>query len=316
MADPVLRVSDLRKRFGALLAVDGVAFEVAAGEIFGLLGPNGAGKTTTISCIAGLLRPDGGAITVAGADVGLAPAEVKARLGLVPQDLALYDELTVEANLRAFGSLYPGLGGARLAERVAWCLGFVELADHAGRPVAELSGGMKRRLNLAVALLHDPALVLCDEPTVGVDPQSRNHIFGHLEALARQGKAIVYTTHYMEEVERLCPRAAIVDHGRVIAVGPLAELLLRADHGRRVRLRFADGVPDPDLAASLAERFQPVRQGWEGGELVLAFAGQVPITELVTDLAARGRPPVELGVERPTLEDAFLTLTGRRLRDG
>jgi ABC-2 type transport system ATP-binding protein len=315
MGEPLLRVDGLRKSYGPLVAVEAVSFAVEAGEIFGLLGPNGAGKSTTIGCICGLLAPDRGTVTVGGADVGREPQRAKRKLGVVPQDLALYDELTVEQNLASFGGLYPGLAGKRLRERTAWCLDFVQLAEHRARPVAQLSGGMKRRLNLAVALLHDPELVLADEPTVGVDPQSRNHIFENVEKLARAGKAVVYTTHYMEEVERLCGRAAIIDQGKVIAADTLSGLLGLAQEARRLRIGWRQGWPDEAVRGELERRFHPATMNVEAGELRLSFAGEVPLTELVAWLAERGWPPAELSMERPTLEDAFLKLTGRKLRD-
>ena len=213
---PVLQARDLRKQFGSLTAVDGVSFQVEEGQMLGLLGPNGAGKTTTVSMITGLLAPDSGQVLVGGKPLRGDSDPAKRNIGVVPQELALYDELSAQENLELFGSLY-GLTGGRLAEAIQRTLDLVQLADRRKDRVITYSGGMKRRLNLAAALLHDPRILLLDEPTVGVDPQSRNAIFDNLEALKRQGKAIVYTTHYMEEVERMCDRVVIVDHGKVIA---------------------------------------------------------------------------------------------------
>jgi ABC-2 type transport system ATP-binding protein len=212
----VLAISNLHKSFGAIRAVDGVSFGVERGQLVGLLGPNGAGKTTTVSMIAGLVTPDQGAVRIGGANISHDSDPVKRRLGLVPQDLALYDELTARANLRLFGSLY-GLTGAALDEAIDSVLRLVGLADRAGDRVKTFSGGMKRRLNLAAGLLHDPDILLLDEPTVGVDPQSRNAIFDNLEQLKSRGKALLYTTHYMEEAERLADRIVIMDHGQVLA---------------------------------------------------------------------------------------------------
>jgi ABC-2 type transport system ATP-binding protein len=219
----VLEGRGLRKRFGELVAVDGVSVELEAGTILGLLGPNGAGKTTTVAMLAGLVTPDAGDVLLGGQRLAGDDDPAKRRLGLVPQDLALYEELSARENLRFFGALY-GLAGDALERAMASALELVGLADRARDRVAKYSGGMKRRLNLAAGLLHDPDVVLLDEPTVGVDPQSRNAIFDNLEALRRRGKALLYTTHYMEEAERLADRIVIVDHGRVIADDTLAGL--------------------------------------------------------------------------------------------
>src|SRR3954467_14252674 len=213
---PMLQIAHLRKSFGPLVAVDDVSFKVERGTLVGLLGPNGAGKTTTVSMIAGLVSPEKGDVLVEGARLSGDTDPKKRRIGLVPQDLALYDELSARANLRFFGALY-NLSGRALDEAIASALGLVELADRAGDLVKTFSGGMKRRLNLAAGLLHDPDIVLLDEPTVGVDPQSRNAIFDNLETLKGRGKALLYTTHYMEEAERLADRIVVIDHGRVVA---------------------------------------------------------------------------------------------------
>jgi ABC-2 type transport system ATP-binding protein len=222
----VLAITGLHKSFGRTVAVGGVSFAVERGQLVGLLGPNGAGKTTTVSMIAGLVTPDQGTVIIAGAALSGDADPVKRRLGLVPQDLALYDELTARANLRLFGSLY-GLTSQALEDAVASALALVGLADRADDRVKTYSGGMKRRLNLAAGLLHDPDILLLDEPTVGVDPQSRNAIFDNLEQLKSRGKALLYTTHYMEEAERLADRLVIMDHGRVLADDTLDRLRQR-----------------------------------------------------------------------------------------
>jgi linearmycin/streptolysin S transport system ATP-binding protein len=218
-----IRVTDLGKSYGALVAVDGVSFEVARGETFGLLGPNGAGKSTTIGMIVGALRPDRGSVTVDGEADPTRPA-LRRRIGVAPQSLALYEDLTAEENLDFFGRLY-GLSGARLKARVEWALAFAGLDDRRRDRVRTYSGGMQRRLNLVCGLIHDPPVLLMDEPTVGVDPQSRNAIFESIEALKREGRTIVYTTHYMEEAERLCDRVAIMDRGKILALDTLKGLL-------------------------------------------------------------------------------------------
>ena len=281
----MLVLAGVRKRYGTRTAVDGLSLAVRRGEIFGLLGPNGAGKTTTVGLAIGLLVPDEGTVDVAGLGSPRDPA-VRARIGLAPQALALYDALTGQENVAFFGSVY-GLSGARLAERVAAAIEFVGLTDRRRDRVATYSGGMKRRLNLAVALVHDPELLLLDEPTVGVDPQSRNLIFENVRHLREAGKTIVYTTHYMEEAERLCDRVGIVDNGRLLALGTVPELV--AAHGGR-----------PELVADT------------GGEEVRVETDD-PLGEL--NRLAAARPVAAFRVERANLEQVFLHLTGRQLRD-
>ena len=278
---PVLAADRLRKSYGALTAVADVSLAVAAGEIVGLLGPNGAGKSTTVGLIAGLLKPDAGEVRINGAVLAGDTDPAKRAIGLVPQDLALFEELSARENLRFFGSLY-GLAGAALNAVIASGLEFVGLSERARDKVKTFSGGMKRRLNLAAGLLHDPQLVLLDEPTVGIDPQSRNAIFDNLEALRARGKALVYTTHYMEEAERLCDRIVIIDHGRVIAVDTVRGLygLLPASRNLTVQLR------------------EPPTDG------VLHELRAMAAVESIEVVGARG-----------DLETVFLTLTGRTLRD-
>jgi ABC-2 type transport system ATP-binding protein len=218
----MLTFTDVRKSFGKTVAVDGLSLSVRKGEVLGLLGPNGAGKSTSVSLAVGLLAPDSGTVTIDGGNP-LDPS-VRQRIGVAPQALAIYELLSGEENLRFFGQVY-GLSGAALEARVAWCLEFVGLTDRRKDWAGTYSGGMKRRLNLAAALLHDPDLLLLDEPTVGVDPQSRNSIFESIESLHRQGRTVIYTTHYMEEAARLCDRIAIVDHGRLLALGSVDDLI-------------------------------------------------------------------------------------------
>ena len=256
---PALEVSGLRKSYGGVPAVDGVSFRVEEGTIVGLLGPNGAGKTTTVSIVCGLLPPDAGEVRVGGRPLAGDTDPAKGRLGLVPQELALYEELPADDNLRFFGAL-QGLEGARLdSPRSTTSSGSPASSSARGDRVKVYSGGMKRRLNLAAGLLHDPDVLLLDEPTVGVDPQSRNAIFESLEALRDAGKAILYTTHYMEEAERLCDRIVIVDHGRVVAEGTAEELgallprangpELDAEARAAVALLAARGIAVPGLTA-------------------------------------------------------------------
>ena len=244
-APPVLRCDGLRKSFGERVAVDGVGFTIAAGETYGLLGPNGAGKTTTISMICGLLSADAGEVEVAGHRLGADPLAVKASIGYVPQEVALYEDLSARENLEFFGRLYK-LRGATLREKVGHALEMVGLATRADDRVGSFSGGMKRRLNIAAGLLHQPALLVLDEPTAGVDPQSRNAILQSVADLGRHGMAILYTTHYMEEAERLCDRIGIIDEGKTVAEGTRAQLV--ASWGRRTtscRRRLWPPTPTP-----------------------------------------------------------------------
>jgi ABC-2 type transport system ATP-binding protein len=222
----MLQVESLSKRYGERVAVNAVSFSIAQGETVGLLGPNGAGKTTAIAMISGISRPDGGEVTLSGVSLARDANALKRRVGLVPQDLALYEELSAWANLQLFGGLY-GLSAAELQPRAKAALALVGLADRSTDRVNTFSGGMKRRLNIAGALLHEPDLILLDEPTVGVDPQSRNAIFDNLEELKRRGKTLLYTTHYMEEAERLCDRVLILDHGRILANDTVAHFKQR-----------------------------------------------------------------------------------------
>lgn len=222
----MLAVNNLHKTFGEVVAVDDVSFTLNRGELLGLLGPNGAGKSTTVSMIAGLLSPDSGHVHIDGQQLRGDTDPAKGRVGLVPQDIALYEELSARENLRFFGSLY-GITGKALDDAISSTLALVGLEDRARDAVEDFSGGMKRRLNLAAGLLHDPDILLLDEPTVGVDPQSRNAIFENLELLKSRGKALLYTTHYMEEVERLADRVVIMDHGRAVADDTVAALKAR-----------------------------------------------------------------------------------------
>jgi ABC-2 type transport system ATP-binding protein len=238
----------LQKKFGAITAVAGVSFSATPGEVLGLLGPNGAGKSTTISMLAGLTKPDSGSVTIDGVTLGTGADPTKRRLGLVTQEIALLEELPARMNLEFFGGLY-GLAGRALALRIAAVLELTSLADRAGDPPNQFSGGMRRRLNIACALLHEPQILLLDEPTVGVDPQSRNAIFETIEVLAGEGRTLIYTTHYMEEVERLCDRIVIIDHGTVLADDTLEGLLASAPVANKLTLKY-DLPPD---GAALAE---------------------------------------------------------------
>lgn len=308
----MLEARNLRKAYGSLQAVDGVSLAAAPGQVIGLLGPNGAGKTTTISMLAGLVAPDQGEVHIDGQLIGGDTSEVKRRLGLVPQELALFEELSAGANLDLFGALY-GLSGPRLARERQRVLELVGLADRVRDKAGTFSGGMKRRLNLAAALMHDPQVVLLDEPTVGVDPQSRNAIFDNLEALKASGKTLLYTTHYMEEAARLCDRIAIMDHGKVIADDTVAGLLRRAPVANFVLVDLAGG--GFSALAALRELAGVQEAELTGQQLRIGLASLGGIPDLLAWLAANGAAFEHIQTERPTLETVFLHLTGRTLRD-
>jgi ABC-2 type transport system ATP-binding protein len=310
----MLEVRSLHKRYGDLTAVHEVSFAAREGEMVGLLGPNGAGKTTTVSMIAGLLPPDSGEVRIAGGVVRSETDPVKRRMGLVPQEVALHDELTARENLALAGALY-GMSGAALRSAMDRSLEIAGLTDRAKDRTATFSGGMKRRLNLAAALLHDPQILLLDEPTVGVDPQSRNAIFTNLEQLKARGKTLVYTTHYMEEAERLCDRIIIIDHGNVIANDTL-------DAVRRLV---------PNLNVLQMEILNPGNNGWYASlqELpgVESVEGEnhtlrVQVRDLLEVsphvlgwLRQHGYECSHIASQRADLETVFLTLTGRSVRN-
>jgi ABC-2 type transport system ATP-binding protein len=311
--EPVLACRDLRRRFGQRLAVDGVGFRVDPGETYGLLGPNGAGKTTTISMICGLLRRDGGEVTVAGASLDRDPGAVKAAIGYVPQDIALYPDLSGAENLRFWGRM-QGLSGRELAARVDAVLEVVGLADRARDKVGDYSGGMQRRLNIGAGLLHRPRLLVLDEPTVGVDPQSRNAILENVAALRGEGAAVLYTTHYMEEAERLCDRVGIIDQGRLIAEGTRRELV--AQVGERDRIELAASGDLIGLAAG-CKRVLGVDEATvvAGGLHLVAPDGRRLLPKLLELAEEAGVEVSSVEVVEPDLEAVFLHLTGKALRD-
>jgi len=309
---PALSVLDLHKSYGDIRAVDGVSFTIEAGEIFGLLGPNGAGKTTTIDIIATLLTPDGGKVSINGTSAS-SSVEYKRRIGYVPQEISLAERLTATENLRLIGRLYD-LKGRVLADRVAETLEAMGLADRAGDFVSTFSGGMKRRLNIAGALLHKPALLLMDEPTAGVDPQARAYIFQIVEGLAAEGRAVLYTTHYMEEAQRLCRRTAIIDHGKILAIGTLEELV----HSIKARRDVALGAEElsDEAAADLARRLGEVSWTRDENSLTLNLADTTcSLLEVVHAADKAGIKVKEISLHEPSLETVFLELTGRTLRD-
>lgn len=313
MSNPIIKVEGLIKRYGNRIAVNGVSFCVQEGEIFGLLGPNGAGKTTTISILATLLPLDAGQVTIGGYDLGRKANQIKPLIGFVPQELALYPTLSAWDNLAFFGRIY-GLRGAALKDRIAAVLDLVGLRDRAGEAVRTFSGGMKRRLNIAAGLIHQPRVLFLDEPTVGVDPQSRNFIFEHIERLKAGGMTIIYTTHYMEEAERLCDRVAIMDEGRILALDtPKALIGLLGGGVIRIGLT-ADAIEalSPSICALSHVQAISVQDGRLKIETSEARAALLELIELCN---ARDVPILSLEVLEPNLESVFLHLTGKRLRD-
>lgn len=310
----MIEVRELYKRFGDLKAVDGISFTAGSGEIYGLLGPNGAGKTTTLSMIAGLLAPDSGSIRFDGIDVAAEPLRVKASLGVVPQENALYDELSATEHLNFWGGLY-GLSGRALKTAVATTLDQVGLSGRAKEPVRGFSGGMKRRLNLGMGLIHQPKAILLDEPTVGIDPQARANILEVVRQVADAGTTVLYTTHYLEEAEQICDRIGIVDHGRLLAEGTLEELQRRVGGEEIVTLR---GDFDVDALRDRLLQAGGVRLiAAEKGKLVVATgeAGKRGSVELLQHLFQQQIELDGLTLEPPSLNGLFLKLTGRELRD-
>src|SRR5229473_1804952 len=309
----MLEVKALKKTYGKIVAVDGVSLRAGSAETIGLLGPNGAGKTTTVSMIAGLFPPDSGEVLIDGSPLRGDTDPVKRKIGLVPQNIALYDELTALDNLNFLGALYD-LHGTVLKRAIAEALELVGLTDRIKDKVKTFSGGMKRRLNLAAALLHDPQILLLDEPTVGVDPQSRNAIFDNLEALKKRGKTLIYTTHYMEEAERLCDRIVIIDHGKMIANDTLQGLhkLLPVTNVIAIDLDHADGFK-PEQMLALPEVKSAELQ--EGTLRVGVHDLSRGASGILRWLAENGHSYHHVSSEQPDLETVFLTLTGRSLRD-
>lgn len=309
----IAAMNDVVKRYGSLIALDLVDFEIEEGEILGLLGPNGAGKTTAIRALAGLMAVDSGSIELFGKPQHPGVMDLKRRMGLVTQEITVFEDLSARENLEFFGGLY-GLRGAFLSRRIADVLEFVGLAEHADKRPKKYSGGMKRRLNIACALTHSPEFLIMDEPTVGIDPQSRNHILESTRALRDKGTTVLYTSHYMEEVAAIATRVVIMDQGHVIAQGTVDELMERIQYEERVRLEVGDPTP------ALLERLKAipgVKQVGKDGQslMIVSETGSDNLDRILQ--AAQGSGGVRsVLAQRPTLEDVFLTLTGKSLRDG
>ena len=309
----MIEVEQLHKHYKDLHAVDGISFTARAGAIFGLLGPNGAGKSTTIGCISGLLKPTQGRVMVLGHDVVSDGIAARRALGVVPQEIALYEELSARDNLAYWGGAY-GLGGSRLKTRAAEVLELTGLAGRAKEPVKNFSGGMKRRLNFACGIVHEPQVLLLDEPTAGVDPQSRMNLLDMVRLQAKSGVCVLYTTHYMEEAETLCDRLAIVDHGRIIAEGTVEEL--RAKTGQRDLVRFT-GRFDPERDTQALRVIEGLEIVGVDAELLTLAVPEASrkLPAVLTALQNAGAEIRETTLTQPNLESLFIKLTGKELRE-
>ena len=312
---PILEVQDLVKRFGDFTAVDGVSFDIQEGEVFSLLGPNGAGKTTTISMLSCLLTPTEGDAIIGGHSITKEPMAVKQIIGIVPQDIALYEDLNARENLEFWGRMY-GMRGATLKHRVAEVLEQIGLADKAKQRIKTYSGGMKRRVNIGVGLLHKPRILFMDEPTVGIDPQSRRNILDGIKDLNNQGMTVLYTTHYMEEAEELSNRVGIVDHGKLIALGTQKELTQTVGQLEALRLHIPEGQDTTPLVDSLRNLPDVKQVTVADHEIVLIVPdAQEALSPVFRQADKLGFKIRSVDIEEPNLEAVFLHLTGRALRD-
>lgn len=315
MSEALLTIHNIQKTFGDFQAVKGVSFHVNRGEIFSLLGPNGAGKTTLISMLSCLLKPTGGDAEIGGHSVSKDTMAVKKLIGVVPQDLALYESLTARQNLRFWGEMY-GMSGEPLRQRIEEVLTQVTLTDRGNDRVGTFSGGMKRRINIAVGLLHKPQLVFMDEPTVGIDPQSRRSILDMVKELHGQGMTVLYTTHYMEEAEELSDRVGIIDHGKLIAVGTQKELTRMVGQQEMLRLHLGDEGIDATLLQKFGAIEGVINASTAVNELVLTVHdAAATLSHVVTVASQAGRHIRTIQIVEPNLEAVFLHLTGRALRD-
>jgi linearmycin/streptolysin S transport system ATP-binding protein len=313
MTTPILACTDLTKRYGSRTAISGLSFVVNAGEAYGLLGPNGAGKTTTISLVCGLFDADEGTVSVCGERITPRTLAPRSAIGYVPQDVALYPGLSARDNLIVFGRLY-GLKGKTLRSRVDEALALVGLIDRADDKVREYSGGMKRRANIAAALLHEPRLLVLDEPTVGVDPQSRNAILDRVSQLKAEGVAVLFASHDFDEVERMCERVGILDEGKLVVEGPPLGLIREVGSGSRLELRTTGSLQALADVCLAVRGVQDV--GILGTTVQVVYRGDGRVLADVTSAAAQAECPLEaVEISHPSLEDVFLQLTGKALRD-
>ncbi len=308
----VLKIRDLQKRFGDIHAVDGVGFEVQEGELYGLLGPNGAGKTTTISMMSGLVRPDSGQVQVLGKDFWSDPISAQKQMGVVPQEIALYQELSARENLVFWGKL-AGLSAADAKTRSQELLETLALTDRAKDPVKSFSGGMMRRVNIGCALMHRPKLLVLDEPTVGIDPQARLKILEFIDSLKKDGTSILYTTHYLEEAETLCDRIGIIDQGKVLAEGTLQELQNRLGGDLIFVLEGPFAQANPNEWPQFASAFQVIQKA--DHQLTVASLKDRHPSECLKDLLDIPIKTENVTFKKPSLNDVFIQLTGRELRE-
>ncbi|MFL0250162.1 ABC transporter ATP-binding protein [Clostridium neuense] len=309
----ILQIKNLKKKYKDFLAVDNLNLNIEEGEIYGLLGPNGAGKSTTINTIIGLNKIDAGQILVFGKDLKTNETEIKKNIGVVPQDIAVFEDLSAYENVQFFGRL-SGLRGALLKERIKEALDFTELWDRRKDKPGQYSGGMQRRLNIACAIVHHPKLIIMDEPTVGIDPQSRNHILESVKRLNEMGSTIIYTSHYMEEIEVLCSKITIIDHGKEIATGTKEQLKELISHEERVQLEVS--YIDDNLISAI-KSVQGVKKCQVTNNVIEISSEKNSgnISAITAKIAEFKSKLVSINVEKPTLEGVFLTLTGRKLRD-
>ena len=307
----MIEVRDLQKSYGDLLAVDRVSFSVGAGSVFGLLGPNGAGKSTTISCLSGLLKPTAGSISVGGFDIASEAVKAKASLGIVPQELAIYEDLSARDNLAYWGAAY-GLKGDGLKQRVEHVLNRIGLADRAAELPKQYSGGMKRRLNFGCGLVHEPKVLLLDEPTVGVDPQSRERLFDLVREEKAKGTCVLYTTHYMEEAEKLCDELAIIDHGKIIAAGTLSAL--RAEFGGNDLIQLSGSFDQDKVEQAVVALGADVLSISDELVMIAIMDGARKLPSVLAGVSATGAEIYDTRLSEPNLESLFLKLTGKELR--
>ena len=308
----IANMKNVVKRYGDTLALDHLNLNVREGEILGLLGPNGAGKTTAIRTLCGLIDADSGEITVLGQTQNIRNVAARREIGLVTQEITVFPELSAVENLKYFGGLY-GLRGAVLEANVKEMLAFVGLTDRAKNKPKTFSGGMQRRLNIACALVHKPKLVIMDEPTVGIDPQSRNHILESVKEIAKDGTTVIYTTHYMEEVQAICDRISIMDMGRVITEGTLEELVGKIQHEQKIYLTAM--VPSDALTADIEAISGVKHVAVNGNSYVITSATDSGNVSRIMEIAGRHGGVSSFTEDKPNLENVFLTLTGKKLRD-
>lgn len=307
----MIEVRDLQKSFSDLVAVDRVSFSASAGTVFGLLGPNGAGKSTTISILSGLLKPTAGSVSVGGYDISSDAVKAKASLGIVPQELAIYEDLSARDNLTYWGAAY-GLKGDGLKQRVEHVLNRIGLADRAGELPKQYSGGMKRRLNFGCGLVHEPKVLLLDEPTVGVDPQSRERLFDLVREEKAKGTCVLYTTHYMEEAEKLCDELAIIDHGKIIAAGTLADL--RAEFGGNDLIQLSGSFDQDKVEQAVTALGADVLSVSDEVVMIAIRDGARKLPSVLAGISATGAEIHDTRLSEPNLESLFLKLTGKELR--